>query len=184
MIRRRQLLAGAGLGLAGAAFFGPRRARAAWGEWPEAHAELALPPERRAGRVLELYAYGGMCPWDTFYCMPEWGLADQRYLHAFGEAALAARLGACGLAGALAAPFATDDAGQLVHLGPWAAPLRDRPDLLARILAGFEAAGLVGDEVQITLDAPTGISGDPMPVNLGTITNAINVLNVGVSYRF
>jgi len=133
MIRRRQLLAGAGLGLAGAAFFGPRRARAAWGEWPEAHAELALPPERRAGRVLELYAYGGMCPWDTFYCMPEWGLADQRYLHAFGEAALAARLGACGLAGALAAPFATDDAGQLVHLGPWAAPLRDRPDLLARM---------------------------------------------------
>ena len=111
MIRRRQLLAGAGLGLAGAAFFGPRRARAAWGEWPEAHAELALPPERRAGRVLELYAYGGMCPWDTFYCMPEWGLADQRYLHAFGEAALAARLGACGLAGALAAPFAPDAAG-------------------------------------------------------------------------
>ncbi|WP_326543045.1 PEP-CTERM sorting domain-containing protein [Pseudorhodoferax sp.] len=34
-------------------------------------------------------------------------------------------------------------------------------------LAGWsQAAGLVGDEVQITLDAPTGISGDPMPVNL------------------
>lgn len=133
MMRRRQLLAGAGLGLAGAAFFGPRRARAAWGEWPDAFAELALPPERRARRVLELYAYGGLCPWDTFYCMPEWGLAEQRYLYAFGEAALSARMGACGLAGALAQPFAADAAGQLVHLGPWAAPLWDRPDLLARM---------------------------------------------------
>jgi len=132
-MRRRQLLAGAGLGLAGAAFFGPRRARAAWGAWPDAHADLALPPERRARRVLELYAYGGLCPWDTFYCVPDWGLADQRYLHAFGEAALAARMGACGLAGALAQPFAADAAGELVHLGPWAAPLWDRPDVLARM---------------------------------------------------
>jgi len=133
VIRRRQLLAGAGLGLAGAALFGPRRARAAWGEWPEPYAELALPPERRARRVLELYMYGGLCPWDSFYCVPKWGLAEQRYLYAFGEAALGSRLSACGLAGPLALPFAADAAGELVHLGPWAAPLWDRPDLLARM---------------------------------------------------
>jgi hypothetical protein len=133
VIRRRQLLAGAGLGLAGAAFFGPRRARAAWGTWPEPHADLALPPDRRASRVLELYAYGGLCPWDSFYCLPEWGLDDQRYLYAFGEAALTARMDACGLSNTLAQPFATDAAGALVHLGPWTSSLWDRPDILARM---------------------------------------------------
>ena len=130
MLRRRHLLAGAaGLALGLPAV---RRARAAWGTWPEEHADLALPPERTAARVLELYAYGGLCPWDTFYCVPEWGLGRSRYLYAFGEAALAARLAACGLPSELARPFAEDAAGALVHLGPWAAPLWDRPDLLAR----------------------------------------------------
>ncbi len=133
MIGRRRLLAGAGLGLAGAAFFGPRRARAAWGTWPEAYADLDLAPERRAARVLELYAYGGLCPWDSFYCVPSWGLADQRFLYAFGADALAARMGACGLPDAPSMPFTNDANGELVHLGPWAAPLWDRPDMLARM---------------------------------------------------
>ncbi len=129
-MKRRQLLAGT-LGLAGAAYFGPRRARAAWGSFPEAYADLALPSTPR--RLLELYAYGGLCPWDTFYCMPDWGLADDRYLYAFGEPALSARLDACGQSGALAQPFAPDSQDQLVHLGPWTAPLWDRPDILARM---------------------------------------------------
>jgi len=132
-MRRRQWLTSAGLGLAGAAWFGPRRARAAWGAWPEPHAELELPPTRRARRVLELYAYGGLCPWDSFYCVPGWGLDDRRYLYAFGEAALSARLTACGLDGARSRPHAVDAAGTLVELGPWAAPLWDRPDMLARM---------------------------------------------------
>jgi hypothetical protein len=130
-LRRRHLLAGA----AGLALGLPtlRRARASWGTWPEEHAHLALPEDRTASRILELYLYGGLSAWDTFYCCPTWGASDQRYLYAFGESALNARLQACGLPGELARPFAEDLAGELIHLGPWAAPLWDRPDLLARM---------------------------------------------------
>lgn len=129
-MRRRGFIAGVGAGLA-AGLGVARRARAAWGTWPEDQVDLALP--RPAARVLELYAYGGLCPWDTFYCAPTWGAGEQRYLWAFGEAALQARLEACGLASGLSRPFAEDAAGQEIHLGPWAAPLWDRPDMLARM---------------------------------------------------
>ena len=132
MLSRRTLL-GAGLGLGASALLTPRRARAAWGSFPAALADLALPPERTPRRLLELYVYGGLCPWDTFHCVPERGLADQRYLHAFGDAALTARLADCGLPDQLAHPLAEDSAGQLVHLGPWTAPLWARPDILARM---------------------------------------------------
>lgn len=153
MIRRRHLLAGAaGLALGLPAV---RRARAAWGTWPEEHIDLALPPGRTATRVLELYAYGGLCPWDTFYCVPTWGAADQRYLYAFGEAALQARLQDCGLPGALARPFAADAAGALVHLGPWAAPLWDRPDLLARM----RVVVLRHDQFPHSTAVPLGLTG-------------------------
>lgn len=136
MIARRRFLAGlAGL-TGGALLAAPRRARAAWGTWPEEHADLQLAPERRASRVLELFVYGGLCPWDSLYCAPSWGLGEGRYLYAFGEAALADRLAACDvpsdLGGGLALPFAEDGAGALIHIGPWAAALWRRPDVLAR----------------------------------------------------
>src|SRR5690606_14539045 len=115
MIGRRRWLGGVAAGLA-AGVCGVRRARAAWGTWPKEQADLALPPERTAGRVLELYAYGGLCAWDTFYCVPRWGKDAQRYLYAFGEAALQARLSACGVPQELARPLAEDAAGELVHL--------------------------------------------------------------------
>jgi len=132
MLTRRSLLAAAA-GLAGGALVGlPRRARAAWGSWPVAYADLRLAPERRATRVLEVFLYGGLCPWDTFYCRPSWGEEQGRYLYAFGKGALESRLGDCGLGEGLSQPFAEDSAGQLVHLGPWTAPLWARPDILSR----------------------------------------------------
>ncbi len=138
MLTRRSLLAAAA-GLAGGALVGtPRRARAAWGSWPAAYADLQLAPERRATQVLEVFLYGGLSPWDTFYCRPEWGEDDDRYLYAFGKGALEARLGECGLGESLSQPFAEDSGGELVHLGPWTAPLWGRPDILgrARVLLG------------------------------------------------
>lgn len=131
MISRRAAL-GAGLGLGAAALLATRTARAAWGSFPAPYADLALPPARTPARLLELYVYGGLCPWDTFHCVPDRGLADQRYLHAFGEQALADRLAACDIQGPLAHPFAADSTGELIHLGPWTAPLWSRPDILAR----------------------------------------------------
>ncbi len=131
-MRRRSFFTAAA-GLASGALIGaPRLARAAWGSWPADLADLQLAPERRADRVLELFVYGGLCPWDTFYCMPSWGLDNDRYLYAFGEQALLDRLGDCGLGQQLTRPFAADANGSLVHLGPWTAPLWGRPDILSR----------------------------------------------------
>lgn len=131
---RRRWLAGAAAAVGTAGVVGPllrtRPAAAApWGSWPASAASLQLPPERRATRVLELFFYGGLCPWDTFFCVPRWGEGEGRFLHAFD---VASRFEACGGSGALTRPFALDDAGTEVHLGPWTYPLWTRPDLLAR----------------------------------------------------
>jgi hypothetical protein len=127
-LTRRNVLAGLG---AGALALGAsvRVARASWGEFPAGLAEVGLPADRRVRRVLELSMYGGMNAWDTLYCVPGWGAEDQTYLHAVDSAA---RFAACGLAGALTRPFAEDGGGNFVHLGPWAHPFWQRPDVLAR----------------------------------------------------
>lgn len=132
---RRRWLAGAAAAVGAAGVAGPllrpRPAAAApWGSWPASVASLRLPPERRATRVLELFFYGGLCPWDTFFCVPGWGAGEGRFLHAFD---VASRFAPCGGSGALTRPFALDDAGTEVHLGPWTHPLWSRPDLLARM---------------------------------------------------
>jgi hypothetical protein len=126
---RRAVLAGlAAAGLAGA-LARPRRAAAAWGEAPPAHAGAMLPAGRRVRRALELTLYGGMNAFDTFHCVPGWGAGDGTYLHAFD---VAARAAACGGPSELTLPFA-EAGGELVHLGPWTHPLWSRPDLLARM---------------------------------------------------
>ncbi|MCB9755992.1 MAG: DUF1501 domain-containing protein [Myxococcales bacterium] len=95
-------------------------------------AALKLPPTRR---VLELFLYGGLCPWDTFYCVPGWGAGAGRYLHAFDVASRATSCAPEGVLagdGGLTRPFASDAQGVKVHLGPWTWPLWSRPDVLAR----------------------------------------------------
>ena len=90
---RRTFLAALGaLGAVGA-LARPRRAAAAWGDAPAAHASSMLPAERQVRRVLELTMYGGLNPFDTFHCVPEWGESDGTYLHAF---AVADRIATCG----------------------------------------------------------------------------------------
>lgn len=126
---RRTFLAALGaLGAVGA-LARPRRAAAAWGDAPAAHASSMLPADRQVRRVLELTMYGGLNPFDTFHCVPEWGESDGTYLHAF---AVADRIATCGGPPAISQPF-VDGPDQLIHLGPWTWPLWSRPDLLARM---------------------------------------------------
>ncbi len=115
---------------AAAGLWRPGIAQAQWGAWPSHLQGLRLPAERRASRVLELFFYGGLCPWDSFYCVPSWGQGQQTFLHAFD---VDARFGECGGSGATTRPFGVDGAGTEVHLGPWTHPLWSRPDLLARM---------------------------------------------------
>lgn len=135
-MQRRTFMKSVGVATAAGATFGilrhPRRAEAYWGEWPGDKLDAMIAPERQAKSVLELYLYGGMNAFDTFYTVPSWGMNQQRFLNAY-QAETQQRFAQCGFAGALTDEFAEDANGQMVHLGPWVTPLRNRPDIVARM---------------------------------------------------
>ena len=160
---RRRLLAGLG---AGALAFGTgaRTSRAAWGEFPSGLAGVGLAPERRARPVLQHYMNGGMTAWDTLYCVPGWGAADNTYLHAVDSAA---RFAACGLTGAITLPFAEDSVGAAIHLGPWTHPLWQRPDVLARMRVVLVRHDQLPHETAIPLALSGRRLGDPALAGTG-----------------
>lgn len=135
-MQRRTFLKTAGVATAAGAAFSvlkhPRGAQAAWGDWPADKLEAMFPVERQASSVLELYLYGGMSAFDTFYTVPSWGQGQERFLNAY-YAETVNRFGDCGFAGELTEPFADDENGETVHLGPWVSPLRARPDIIERM---------------------------------------------------
>ena len=135
-MQRRTFLKTAGVATAAGAAFSvlrhPRHAQAAWGDWPADKLDAMIPGERQAESVLELYMYGGMNAFDTFYTVPTWGMGQQRFLNAFLPES-EQRFGQCGYPGELTEAFGEDALGETVHLGPWISALRERPDILARM---------------------------------------------------
>lgn len=139
-ISRRGFLGG-GLAAAAGLFtgFGPRRAHAAgpWGDWPAAALAGRLPERRLAKNVLEVFFFGGLSPWESFYTVDEddygkkaremwWTFAD-------GPDSVPDVFYRCvDRSTPLFQPFARDANGTMVKLGPFADPLRRRPDILAR----------------------------------------------------
>ena len=132
IVRRR-------VGLAG--LLGPRAVRAApFGAAPDATAAgLLLGDGVRAEQVLEIFLHGGLSPWETFYTVPDYGRPDDpsypsEQSHLF-EGSIAAMAERCDLDPAWLEPepFAPDADGVMVHLGPLVGPLRNRPDILARM---------------------------------------------------
>ena len=118
---------------------GSRRAWAnPWGEAPDATAAgLLLPEGTRAESVLELFLYGGLGPFESFYVVEDYGLGtdpnfpneqwhlfEQNHQFTFAQ---------CFVGDEVLQPFATDALGKTVNLGPIVAPLRARPDMLARM---------------------------------------------------
>ena len=136
-------LSSAGIGASVGACSGsgeqPGFSAGAWGVAPPEWAHLLIPEERRPEGVLDLYLMGGMCPWDTFYTVPEYGQSNGTMFNTFlnpaktGQASVAEYFERCeGGNRALTEPYAVDARGKTVHLGPWLYPLRDRPDILER----------------------------------------------------
>lgn len=136
----------AGTGLAaGAGVFGilkyPRGANAAgWGTWPADREDLMLPADLRPQSVLELCFHGGITAWETFYSVPTWGQADNTFSYLFEDDPnpnLRPRNvyeNICQYDDVpYTTPFAEDAAGLEVSLGPWLRPLKQRPDILARM---------------------------------------------------
>lgn len=139
-MRRRDFLIGSTAALAAGGLLRPRIARAAaWGTGPaEAQAQL-LPAGVRAEKVLEIFSYGGIAPFESFYVVPDYGRPtdpdyrnQQWYLFADDHQDIYERY--CGLdSSSWLQPWKTDALGKSVNLGPVAWPIRQRADILARL---------------------------------------------------
>src|SRR5262249_54443158 len=92
-----------------------------------------VPPELRVSNVLEIFLYGGASPFESFYVLPQYGAQDSTGWYLFLNDGLLDIAQSCGFSGDLLQPFANDAAGNLVHFGPFAAPLRERADVMERV---------------------------------------------------
>lgn len=119
-------------------------ASAPWGSPLPGQEAGLLPAHLRPEGIFELFAVGGLSPWESFYAVPEHGdpakggpFAGQQWwnFQERGDPNIPKLMGGdCGYGNRpLLQPFGTDSAGRAVNLGPFVHPLRDRPDLLARM---------------------------------------------------
>ncbi len=176
-LRRRDFLKAAGATSAGLATIGlPRLAGAE--PWATPHSQAArdalLPSGVRAERVLEVFMYGGVPPFETFYVVPDhgrptdpefprqqWHLWDDLKPDIFGN---------CGIGlpeDQWLAPFGLDHDGFQVHLGPALEPLRARPDLVARMRILVQAHDLEPHEAAIPMALAGRRLGNPRLAGLG-----------------
>ena len=142
--RRRFLqgLAASGAGLTAGLRAPPAYAAQLWGDYPDYAAAAMLPVGKQAKNVLEVFMYGGLCPWETFYVVPEYGHPDdplypnqQWWTFQEGDDSVSAVHDACKVVtpGPLLQEFGVDDLGAMVHLGPFVEPLRSRADIRERL---------------------------------------------------
>lgn len=141
-MRRRKFLAGGAAALGGLML--PRVARAGtFGDAPNAAAVAALlAPGVRAEKCLEVYLYGGMASFESFYVVEEYGRSDDpdpalrdTMWHLFESDHGNVFGGDCGLTDPTTwlTDFGLDANGKMVQLGPLVGPLRDRPDVVSRM---------------------------------------------------
>jgi hypothetical protein len=172
MRRREFLRSSAVVGTAAAAgsALWSRRASAAFGEVPAEYARVMLPESARAQSILEVFMYGGVSPWETFYASDEFGKKDSRWLYAFYDRTVEACAG-CGYdtsEGNLLTPFAEDSAGKQVFLGPFLKPLLARPDVVERMRVVVNRHQLEPHEAAIPLAICGKTLGSPSMASLGT----------------
>lgn len=177
MKRRSFLKTAAGTGLAaGAGVFGilkyPRGANAAgWGQWPSDRADLLIPEALRPQNILEVTFHGGFTPWETFYSVPSWGVGNNTYLNLFEDEPVNSSSNfydnVCQYGDT---PYTTEfgNAGRdVVSLGPWARPFKQRPDILSRMRIVVQRHSVLAHEGANPL-AFTGFAlGNPRAAGIG-----------------
>ncbi|MCU0686493.1 MAG: DUF1501 domain-containing protein [Polyangiaceae bacterium] len=120
-----------------------------------------------------------MTTWETFYAVEEYGKKDdpqypRTQLYTFYDPAfpnaspMVQALNACGgVTGPLLEPFALDALGMQVNLGPFAAALRSRPDVLDRMRVVVTRHRLEPHEAAIPLSLCGKNLGSPSMTSLG-----------------
>lgn len=177
---RRGFLRSLGVGGLGAAAAGllpslwSRRAGASpWGDYPGSMRIGLVPAEKQAKRVLEIFLFGGISPWETFYCVdePDFGKRDRLMWWTFqeGDETVSDLYLACqgDNAPALLQDFAKDENGVMVKLGPFTEPLRSRKDITDRLRLQVLTHTLLPHELALPL-AMTGYRiGSPKLASVG-----------------
>jgi hypothetical protein len=144
-----------------------------WGTYPSDLADLAVPQALQAKQVLEVHIAGGMSAWENVYAVPStsYGKGTGKFLYTFldGSGGILNRLAACGdNTAAITLPYAQDELGNTVCLGPLARPLWQRPDIVSRMRMVIASHDLIPHDPALGL-ADTGRGpGNASAASLGT----------------
>jgi hypothetical protein len=133
-----------------------RRAHAEFGAFPSGTQAANLPDGLRARRVLEIFLYGGLSPWETLYFVRDYGRQTAEQYYTF-ESSNATWLASCG-GSDLDRTFAADALGASVELGPFAHRLWARQDVVERMRILVQRHGLEPHEAAV----PQALTGRPV----------------------
>jgi hypothetical protein len=173
-VKRRDFLRGAaavaaGVGAGVGASIASERDALAFGDVPPGGDASMLPKDRQAESILEIFLYGGVSQYESFYCIPEYGQADGTGWHAFADnGVLDAALAECAFDLPKLEPFAADANGKMVQLGPFVGPLRKRPDVMERVRVSITTHDLEPHEGAIPLALAGRNLGHPALAGLGS----------------
>ncbi len=173
-MRRRTFLASGALA-AGAVLVGPwiRRSSASpFGVFPAGTSSVQLPPGERAKKVLEIFLYGGLSPWETLYLVRDYGRPEDpdpaiqnTMFYALPQSTSNA-LVQCGAVDETR-PFGTDANGAAVEIGPFAHRLYARPDVTARMRTVVQRHNLEPHEAAVPMALTGRPVGQPNAAGLG-----------------
>lgn len=171
-MKRRTFLTLAGGAGAAAVMVGPwirRSSAATFGAFPAGTGEVQLPENQRAKKVLEIFLYGGLSPWETLYFVRDYGTAaDPQYpntqYYALSQSTALAQCAAVDQA----RPFATDANTAMVELGPFASRLHQRADVTGRMRIVVQRHDLEPHEAAVPMALTGRPVGQPNAAGLGT----------------
>ena len=171
-MKRRTFLTLAGGAGAAAVMVGPwigRSSAATFGAFPAGTSSVELPVGQRAKKVLEIFLYGGLSPWETLYFVRDYGTAaDPQYPNTqYYALSQTNALDQCSTVDQ-ARPFATDANTAMVELGPFANRLHLRTDVTARMRLVVQRHNLEPHEAAVPMALTGRPVGQPNAAGLGS----------------
>ncbi|HUS33360.1 MAG TPA: DUF1501 domain-containing protein [Kofleriaceae bacterium] len=142
-----------------------RKARAEFGVFPSGSEAAMLPASMRAKRVLEVFLYGGLSPWETLYFVRNYGTPSdpqyanqQYYTFATSNDAMLGTTRCNAGSFSTQRPFASDALGAQVEIGPFGNRLVSRTDVTDRMRLIVQKHNLEPHEAAV----PQALTGRPV----------------------
>ena len=141
-----------------------------FGAFPGGTSSVQLPVGQRAKKVLEVFLYGGLSPWETLYFVRGYGTAsDPMYpnsqYYALSNTQALSNCG--GVDPLLDRSFANDSTGAPVELGPFAHRLFQRTDVTSRMRIVVQRHNLEPHEAAVPMALTGRPVGQPNAAGLG-----------------